>query len=492
MLLGFLKSTTLSVAGLTMLAGMAAFFPAPGLAQLPAFEEFAPPSATDGRSVSPDTAYILGGGDRLQIDIFALPDYSGEYQVPIDGVLYLPLIGAVSVGGLTVQQASDSIAQQYARFLKRPIITVRLLSPRPPNVIVAGEVSRPGSFTVELIGGAGDNPSVQYPTLTQAIKQAGGITLAADIGQIQLRRRVTGGGEQLYTVNLEELVRTGNPRLDITLRDGDAIFVPTATEVDLAGLRQLAKVDFAAESIKEINNQTGSSVSVVGEVERPGSYVVTGVVTQEGSPAGGSTSTPTLTAAIQQAGGIKPLANIRNIEIRRQTKAGPEQLIQVNLWELLRTGDISQDTVLQDGDTIIVPKADQISTAESTELATARFSPNTIQVSVVGEVKDPGTVPLPPNTPLNQAILTAGGFNDSRARRSSVQLIRLNPNGTVVNREIPIDLAQEISEESNPLLRDNDIIVVGRSNVASVSDTLSTALNPIGAILSVLRFLLPF
>jgi len=46
----------------------------------------------------------------------------------------------------------------------------------------------------------------------------------------------------------------------------------------------------------------------------------------------------------------------------------------------------------------------------------ASFSPTTIQVSVVGEVKNPGLVNIPPNTPLNQGLLTAGGFNNSRAK----------------------------------------------------------------------------
>lgn len=61
--------------------------------------------------------------------------------------------------------------------------------------MVSGEVTRPGSYTVGLQGGAGDNPGVQYPTIIGALTLAEGVTLAADLRQVQLRRR-EGRGDQ--------------------------------------------------------------------------------------------------------------------------------------------------------------------------------------------------------------------------------------------------------------------------------------------------------
>lgn len=69
----------------------------------------------------------------------------------------------MSVLGLTTEQAADEIARRYARFLKRPLISVNLLSPRPINVFVAGEVTRPGAYTLSLSGGAGDNQAYSTP-----------------------------------------------------------------------------------------------------------------------------------------------------------------------------------------------------------------------------------------------------------------------------------------------------------------------------------------
>jgi polysaccharide export outer membrane protein len=83
---------------------------------------------------------------------------------------------------------------------------------------------------------------------------------------------------------------------------------------------------------------------------------------------------------------------------------------------------------------------------------------------------------------LNQALLAAGGFNNRRARRSSVELIRLNPDGTVSQRTVAINLAQGINEATNPILRNNDVVIVGRSGSASFSDALDGVLDTLGRI----------
>ena len=77
------------------------------------------------------------------------------------------------------------------------------------------------------------------------------------------------------------------------------------------------------------------------------------------------------------------------------------------------------------------------------QLANASFSAS-IVVYVVGEVdRAPSilTLEVPTNTTLNQAILQAGGFTDD-ANRDEVDLIRLNPDGTVRQDTIELDFAQ--------------------------------------------------
>jgi polysaccharide export outer membrane protein len=470
------KFLTHSTMGLALLTTMTIVLPSVSLA------EKQPVKSTS--SIATD--YLLGGGDRIRVNVFEVPEYTGEYQVPPGGSINMPLIGSIPVSGLTTEQAADTIARKYARFLKRPLISVNLLSPRPINVFVAGEVTRPGAYTLSLEGGAGNNPGVQYPTVLAALTIAQGVTLAADVTQVQLRRKVGRSGEQTVSLDLKELTQTGRISQEITLRDGDTIVVPTATSLNVAEARNLFSANFAA------SQTSPRSVVVIGQVYRPGSYLVTAgnAGGAEGGGAGGGL--PTVMRSLQLAGGITSIADVRKIKLRRPTRTGTEQTIDINLWELLQSGDINQDIVVQDGDTIVIPTATDISAAESTQLATTTLSPNTIEVGVVGEVKKPGAVKLQPNSSLNQALLAAGGFNDSRASRGSVELIRLNSNGTVSKRPVKVDLAKGINEETNPILRNNDVVVVDRNGLTKTGDRVNTVAGPLGTILGIIRLFTGF
>ncbi|WP_017315180.1 polysaccharide biosynthesis/export family protein [Mastigocladopsis repens] len=438
-----------------------------------------------------DTNYTLGGGDRIRVSVFEVPEYSGEYQIPPGGGINLPLVGSVSVLGLTTEQAADLIAQRYSRYLKRPIISVNLLSSRPINITVAGEVTRPGAYSLSLQGGAGDNPGVQYPTVLAALTTAQGTTQSADLTRVELRRKLGRGPEQFITLNLREFLRTGSLPQDITLRDGDTIYVPMASNLDLADARNLSAASFAADPTRP------RTVAVIGEVIRPGTYLVTqggaeGANTNSPTGAPSVTGLPTVTRALQLAGGITPQADIRNVVIRRPTRTGGEQSIKLDLWRLVTNADINQDVIVQDGDTIVFPTATEINRAEATQLATTTLSPTRIQVGVVGEVKRPGPVDIQPNSTLNQALLAAGGFNDARASSARVDLVRLNPDGSVTKRNVKIDFAAGINEQTNPILRNNDVVVVYRSGAAKTGDTIGTIINPFSAVLGVFRALFGF
>lgn len=526
--------------------------------------------------------YLLGPGDRLRIDVFNVPQYSGEYLILSDGTINLQVIGKISIAGLTLDQAEALISQQYARYLQRPLVTLNLTAPRPLQIAVSGEVKRPGSYTIsaqdgsqfpqltqalQLAGGitqtadigrvqltratgervdldlwaltengylsedpvlmdgdsifipkatridsertrqltstsfsppAGEPVRVviagevqrpgpytvpiqegsQFPRLTQALQLAGGIRQSADIGQVQLIRGATGEAITLdlwkLTQNRENL--NNDPisldQDDPILLDGDSIFVPTATMIDPAQTRQLASTSVAPAA------STPIPVVVVGEVFRPGAYTVNNET---------GTEPPTLTRAIDLAGGITDIADVRRVELRRLTQTGL-QSIEVNLWELLTSGDVSQDVILQAGDTIAIPTAREVDPTELATLASASFSPDVIQVNIIGEVRKPGLIQVSPNTPLNQALLAAGGFNPIRAKTNSVVLVRLNPNGTVSRQRIEIDFEQGVDPEENPVLRNNDVVVVNRSIVTTVADTAGEILRPVGNFFSFLNF----
>ncbi|MGL4378182.1 MAG: SLBB domain-containing protein, partial [Microcoleaceae cyanobacterium] len=276
--------------------------------------------------------------------------------------------------------------------------------------------------------------------------------------------------EKTFKFNLMEYLQTGIVPTEMTLRDGDSIFVPTITQVDLVQARRLGTTTFSAP-IDQARN-----VAVVGEVFRPGNYVILGGNT--GPDSGARIGLPTVTRAIQLAGGIKPIADIRQVQIRRLSKTG-EKKFTVNLWQLLQNGDITQDTILQEGDTIIVPTATELTPAEVSQLAQATFAPTTVQVTVVGEVRGPGVLKIAPNTTLNQALRMAGWFTPSRAQSDFVELMRLNFDGTVSRRIITLDAKEGMNDQTNPLMRDQDIIVVRRNGITKFADDINLVFSPV-------------
>ncbi len=460
--------------------------PAAAKAQLPSLPERNSTSAVPTSNiVAPptETAYTLGAGDVVRIEIFQVPQYSGESEVLVDGTLNLPLIGPVNVAGLSIEETTELLSSRYGQYLKRPLVTLSLLNRRPLQVGISGEINTPGAYTLTQTG-------TQSPRLTQLLEMAGGVTQVADIRQVQIERPGRNGNNQTFTVDLWQLLETGNSQYDISLRDGDSIYIPTGT-ISLEEASLLADSSFAASVSQPIN------VAVIGEVYRPGPYTLQGglaTTRDAGVPgASASSSTPTtVTRALQVAGGIKPRADIRKVQIVRPTRSGGSQVIDVDLWQLLEAGDVYQDVVLQANDTIFVPVATALDPSEVPTVASASFSPNSIRVNVVGEVARSGVIELPPNTSLSQAILSVGGFNN-RAKESEAELIRLNPDGTVNRRTIPVDFAQGINDENNPLLQNNDVIIVNPSALARLSDEIGSILSPVGQVItnvfSPLRFL---
>ena len=221
-------------------------------------------------------------------------------------------------------------------------------------------------------------------------------------------------------------------------------------------------------------------VALVGEVERPGLYTLT---TSEASQTEAKVSIsglPTLVDAIQKAGGITPLANLRAVVLQRRLPGETVSFkrARLDLLALVREGDQLQNPLLFDGDTIRIERADE-PVKEVIELAATTLSPDTIKVNVVGEVERPGPVDLPANTPLVQAVLAAGGPKSWRANRGSVELVRINRNGTASRERFALDFSQGVSNSKNPPLRDGDTLMVNRSGFAVASDAITAVGGPL-------------
>lgn len=429
-------------------------------------------------SVYADEDYLLGPGDLVQIDFFNVPELSGEFQVLPNGTINLPQIGAVPVRGQTLSLTEKVISAKAASILRYPVVTVGLLTARPISVAIAGEVTSPGTYTLR----PGDGTTAgTIPSLTETLILAQGVTQSADLSRIVIRRpNPYNRSADSVTVNLWDLVNRGDINQDLRLRDGDSVFVPPSDGIDLDLAWRMSDISFATPPDRPIQ------VSIIGEVDRPGPYTLTGESFRNTQGNTVSLQVPTVTRAIQTAGGITQSADVRNIVLKRTPRNGPGQSIKVDFWKLLKEGEFRQDLPLQDGDTIEVMEASELNNSEITEVASASFSPDEINVTVAGEVDRPGRVTLPPNTPLNQALLAAGGFNE-RARNGKVVLLRLNPNGSVSKKQIDVDLAADVNSEQNPAMRDGDSLFVDRSGFSTAGEIIRNITTPFTSIFNIFR-----
>lgn len=449
------------------------------------------PGAGVSSAARADDFYTLGAGDRVRVDVFGLPEYSGENQVLSDGTLTVPLIGSVNVEGLTLSQASREMERRYAAFLKTPVITIIILSTRPVKIAVAGEVDRPGVYAVgstTTAGAVGPVQGANIITITGAIQLAGGLKQSADISKIQVRRAPTRvGGQRMYSLDLRQLLQSADNSQDLLLRDGDSLFIPSTEGFpSLEDTLRLANSGLVSQTPRPVK------IALVGEVYRPGPYTLNtgvqseatggqGTVGRQSVPGqGASDRVPTLTKAIQLAGGITQMADVRRIKVRRIAQSGATQEVEVDFWKLLQDGTLNQDVPLQDGDTVLIPTATALSPEEALKLGNASFSPATISIYVVGVDTlraDGRPLQFPPNTPLMQAVMAVGGRSPRASK--NIELVRFNPDGTVIQRRYKFDLSKNLGDEGNPPLRNNDVIIVRRSTIAKIGDALGQYLPPI-------------
>jgi polysaccharide export outer membrane protein len=235
-------------------------------------------------------------------------------------------------------------------------------------------------------------------------------------------------------------------------------------------------------------------VSVLGEVGRPGLYSFggggagAGPATSSGGGAGsggggGGLTTPV--SAIQAAGGITLNADIRRVILRRVAgPGGGEKQTVLDLAQLLQVGNQRQNPILFDGDTLIVTRAEKPLPSEVIQIGISNLSPATINVTVLGEVKTPGTLAVPSNTPLQEVLMRAGGPTPWRANKGRIELVRLNRNGTTTSEFYDYQPGKDISQGFNPPLRDRDTVIVRRSYYGKTVDLVNELVAPLTSIVN--------
>ena len=232
----------------------------------------------------------------------------------------------------------------------------------------------------------------------------------------------------------------------------------------------------------ELNKTRPLKISVIGEILRPGSYTLTFEEISKVVSSGASGTTikgvPTVVDAIQKAGGLTFDADITNVVIYRNLPGNNGELKKANLdlLDLIKTGNQSNNPILFDGDVIKISKnTDQNKSIES---ISTNLTPETIKLYVIGEVSSPGMYEVASNTQINQAILIAGGPNNWRYK-DKVELLRVRRNGSILVKKIDYNNQNQKNKSNKLFLRDGDIIKVNKNLFARSTDALGTVMGPV-------------
>ena len=160
--------------------------------------------------------YIIQSRDIFTIKIFQEPDLLSEVRVAKDGTVILPLIGKVSVGGMSVQETQSLIRELYNKdYLVEPHVSLMMVSYTERRIHVHGQVNAPGPVII---------PPEEKMTMSQVISAAGGLTRLADGGDIRLKRIDENGHATVVVVDFAEILRYPEAG-DVEILEGDNVFV---------------------------------------------------------------------------------------------------------------------------------------------------------------------------------------------------------------------------------------------------------------------------
>jgi len=241
--------------------------------------------------------YLIGPEDVLNIEVWNQSDISREVVVNHEGEINIPPVRKLSVMGLTVSQMEDKLATALSKYLIDPIVFVTIKEFNSQRVTALGEI-KTGMYTLK-----------RRTTLVEFLGQIGGPTDNADTYHIRLIKK----DKKVFVYDFNALLKNPQKSEGIIVAGGDTVYVPPL----------------------EFNK-----VLVVGEVKEPRIVPIKGRLT--------------VIDAIVGAGGYTRDAVLKSVIVIRG-ELGSQEGIRINVKEIFKKADLSQNIELQPGDIVYVP-----------------------------------------------------------------------------------------------------------------------------------------
>ena len=241
---------------------------------------------------------LIGSGDLLTVSVEGAPEYMREVRVSREGQITLPMIGSITVGGLSTSQAQDLIASRLRekKYFRDPQVNVFAKEYATQGISVLGEVTKPGIY-----------PLLGTHTLFDAISAAGGVTPKAGKKVMIMRR----GQTEAQVVEMPMGAKDWS-QCNVDVKPGDTVMITKA-----------------------------GIVYVVGDVKLPGGFVM-------------ENSRMTVLQAIALAQGTNSTASLGKTKLIRKTATGQQETpIALDKIYTAKTPDVS----LEAEDIIFIPSS---------------------------------------------------------------------------------------------------------------------------------------
>jgi polysaccharide export outer membrane protein len=227
--------------------------------------------------------YRLGPDDLVKITAFNYPDLSTEARVSQSGNITFPLIGELTVAGMSSREVERLLTTRLATggFINNAQVSVLVTEYRSQKISVMGQVAKPGQYSI-----AASNKVLDL------LAEAGGVVNEVADDRITLLR--SDGSKSV--IDLKAMFE-GDPTQNPSVGAGDTIYVPRAPKF-----------------------------YIYGEVQRPGVYRLDRGMT--------------VSRALSVGGGLTAKGSERRAFVKRRDAQGKEQTYSVKGSDLLAADDV--------------------------------------------------------------------------------------------------------------------------------------------------------
>ncbi len=223
------------------------------------FSEVSPHDVTLTPMGAVQDDYVLGTGDELLITFTGQRTDQTLYKIDPRGNILIKDMPPLPATGKTIAQLRSVLNARIAS-MHNTQSYVSLSAIRQIGVLVVGHVKKPGRKTLSA-----------FNNVLDALNHAGGITKDGSLRQIKLVR-----SGHSSTIDLFTLLLDGAPGIDMTLKDGDRLIIPSI----------------------------GASVAISGAVKRPGIYEISATDHPPQPDKNGSQQQLSLTEMLNLGGGV--------------------------------------------------------------------------------------------------------------------------------------------------------------------------------------------